>query len=200
MVLFQSFGCEPEANGRGSGSDAQLTEIARHHRRIIRRAVFVGPVPDKTPGAAFAVAMAVTADVGFGSNYRFKPDIAPNPRSARERALTGVGSSCPHGIEKFADLALQSVAFTRERLRRRQHLAGRRTSLARPVTDLGDFSGNLGGELRRLLHVPRNLLRRRALLLDGRGDGGGDRADFLDGTRTEFRAERTRPDEVVGPR
>ena len=43
-----------------------------------------------------------------------------------------------------------------------------------------DIRGHLPRSLRRLLHVAGNLVGGRALFLDGGGDGGGDRAHFLD--------------------
>src|SRR3546814_4098044 len=60
----------------------------------------------------------------------------------------------------------------------RQHLAGRRAGLAGRGLHPGDVGGDLLGALGGLLGVARDLPRRRLLLLDGAGDGGGDLVDL----------------------
>jgi hypothetical protein len=95
-VLFQSFACEPQGELTRPGSDAQPTEMARHYPRIIKRAVFVGPVPDKDAWGRIR---------GCDGRYRrcpfwigFKPDIAPDRRSARARAWQPVSDQAARTV------------------------------------------------------------------------------------------------------
>src|SRR5262249_12081188 len=89
-------------------------------------------------------------------------------RAPGERAASSSGS--PHVVEKLADLALEAVTVGRQHLRGGQHLGGRRTGLGGAALYVGDVGGHLLRALRGLLHIARDLLRRRALLLDGRSN------------------------------
>src|SRR5712672_1509967 len=77
----------------------------------------------------------------------------------------------PHRIEELADLELEAIAVTGQRLRRREHLRRSRSGLARPALHVGDVGGNLLGAVSRLLHVAGNFLGRRTLLFHRGGNG-----------------------------
>ena len=61
-----------------------------------------------------------------------------------------------------------------------EHLIGGGAGLARRLGDAGDVGRHLVGAGRGLLHVARDLLGRRTLLLDRRGDRGRDLVDLAD--------------------
>lgn len=65
-------------------------------------------------------------------------------------------------------------ALLRQRLGGGEDLNGRRISLARAATDLGDVGRDLCRAARNLLNIMRDLLRRRLLFLDGHRDHPGD--------------------------
>jgi len=73
------------------------------------------------------------------------------------------------------DLAAQAFAFIEQRERRAMDLAGGSTGFGRAAPDVLDAGRYLGGALRGVLDIARNLLRRRALFFDRRRDG---RCDF----------------------
>src|SRR5262249_7367139 len=119
------------------------------------------------------------------------------------RRLAGYRSTCPacaradlaspgaDGGEELLDLALQPAAFVGQRARRAVDLTGGRAGVGCAAIDLADIAGDLRRAHRRLLHVAGDLLRRSALLLDGRGDHRGDIGDALDdGADLPDRADR----------
>src|SRR5256885_10799863 len=82
--------------------------------------------------------------------------------------------------EEGADIGAQGLRLFAEFLGRGEDLARRRAGLRRRLVDADDVARDLTGALRGLLDVAGDLLRRRALLLDRRGDRGGDLVDRPD--------------------
>src|SRR4029077_3130350 len=90
-----------------------------------------------------------------------------------------------HGAEKFFYLKLEMIAFAGQGLRGRQNLRRGRAGFARATIDVRDVGRDLRGAMSRLLNVARDLLRCRALLLNGGGNRRSDLRDALDG-RSDF--------------
>src|SRR5260221_12747360 len=82
--------------------------------------------------------------------------------------------------EEAVDVGAQRLRLLAELLGRDEDLIRRGAGLAGRLVDAGDRARHLTGALRRLLHVARDLLRRRALLLDRRGDRRRDLVDRTD--------------------
>src|SRR5580692_1876474 len=80
----------------------------------------------------------------------------------------------PYRVQELSDLKPQAVAFARQLLGRRQDLRRSRTGFGCAALDVDDVGGYLLRSLGGLLNVAGNLLRCRALLLDGGGDGRRD--------------------------
>ena len=78
------------------------------------------------------------------------------------------------------DLRLELGALTRQFVRSTQQVLGSRTSFLGGLGDPGDIFRHVLGALGGFLNVAGNLLGRRTLFLDCRGDRVGDLADLFD--------------------
>src|SRR5246127_5355623 len=87
--------------------------------------------------------------------------------------------------QEMVHFASKVLGFQRELLGRAQHLARCGTSVGRRLLDGNDVAGDLLGPARCLLYTAGNLLRSRALLLDGGRYCSGYLVDLLDG-RADF--------------
>src|SRR5665213_163811 len=90
-------------------------------------------------------------------------------------------SGRPDVGQERIDFRAQDVGFAAQRAGCGQHLAGGCSGFSRGGADADDIAGNLRGAAGRVLNVAGDLARRRALLLDGGGDRGGDLVDLADG-------------------
>ena len=84
-------------------------------------------------------------------------------------------------VEEFANLKPEAVAVTRQRLRRGENLRRGRAGFTSTSLHIGNVRRDLLSALGRLLHVPRNLLRRSTLLLHRGSDGRRDLRQSFDG-------------------
>src|SRR4029077_587696 len=84
-------------------------------------------------------------------------------------------------LHEAVELGAQARAFARQRPCRAQHLFRGRAGFGGAAIDLHDVDGGILGPLRDVLDVARDFLRRRALLLHGGRNRGGDIGDLADG-------------------
>src|SRR5260221_2875348 len=84
--------------------------------------------------------------------------------------------------EERVDLGAQALRGAAELGRGAEHLLGGLAGHAGALAHALDVGGDGERAARRLLGVARDLLGRRALLLDRRGDLGGDPVYFRDGS------------------
>src|SRR3569832_2636295 len=128
------------------------------------------------------------------SNMVFRPSFCwfgQTSRPAGERASGGEArgrTDLPDSVssgrldvgEECLDQVLQVARLARESARCAQHLAGNRAGVIGGLRHAADVRRHLLRALGSFFDVARDLLRRRALLFDGRGNGGGDLVDLAD--------------------
>src|SRR5574338_1081423 len=110
-----------------------------------------------------------------------KKGRAAGPAPRGNDGLPGRKSGGADLVEEARDIVAQGFGLARQFGCGRQHLAGGGAGGRGGFADLADVAGDFLGALGGLLDVARDLLGRGTLLLDGRGDGGGDLADLGDG-------------------
>src|SRR4051812_681424 len=110
------------------------------------------------------------------------------PRSTELRAdrevepMRNRGGLCrSHAVEKLVDLGLEPQALARQRLRGDEHLVRALAGLISTARGAADGVDDLSGAARCRADAVGDVLRRRALLLYGGRDRGGNAVDTLDG-------------------
>ena len=84
-------------------------------------------------------------------------------------------------MQEVFDLSIEVITFRQQRYSEAVNLPSCGARIRRATIDVRNAPGHLGRSLRGLLNAAGNLVRRRALLFDGRGDRAGNLGDLGDG-------------------